>query len=100
MESLGSQPLFWLLAVPVLASFVSAVCTLHFMRVKANRRLPDDRKISYFLPMTRWNRVTDEYKRLYPNGRAYPLWQVSVIGTAVFAVGSVLLEVWKLALAK
>lgn len=92
--------LVWLLAMPALVCFIIAVATLHFMRVKTNRRLPESDKISYFLPMTRWNKVTDAYKRLYLEGCAYIIWRVAVIGTAVLAMGIVLSELWELALGK
>jgi hypothetical protein len=97
------RSLEWL-AVLVLVCFIVAVASLHFMRVAANRRLPDSDKFSYLLPFSppfnRWNRVTDAYKRLYPRGRAYPIWQVSAIGTAVLAIGIVLAEIWELAVSK
>jgi len=84
----------------LLVSFGSAVTSLHVMRVKANRRLSEIERISYFLPMTKWSRVTDAYRRLYPQGRAYFVWKISVIGTIVFAVGIVLGQIWELAAAK
>jgi uncharacterized membrane protein YfbV (UPF0208 family) len=70
------------------------------MRVTANRRLPDSDKISYVLPYNRLIVVTETYKRLYPGSRVYLLWQVSVIGTAVSAIGIVLAEFWALSVAK
>ena len=68
---------------PALPFFVFAVGALHFMKVEANKSLPEDGKISCFLPMTRWNRVTDEHRRFYPQGRAELIWQAFAIGTAV-----------------
>jgi len=86
--------LSWLLAMPALVCFVVAIVTLHFMRISVNRRLPPTDRISYFLPMTRWNRVTDAYKRAFPHGRAYLVWQASVIGTVAFVVAILLGDLW------
>jgi len=95
-----------LLAVPELVCFVAAIASLHVMRVLANRSLPDSKKIPYLHPFTlgrpfeRVDRVIDAYKRLYPLGRAYLIWQVSAIGTAVFAAAIVLADLWRLVVAK
>jgi hypothetical protein len=91
-----SQTLAWMFVAPALALFIVAVATLHFMRVKANERLPQSNQLSYFLPMTRWNMVTEAYKRLYPQGRASLIWQMSVLGTSACAGVVILIQIWEL----
>ena|ERR1700728_1433509 len=104
MRNFGSFA--WLLAVPGLVCFIAAMASLHVMRLLANRRLPDSKKFPYLHPFTfdppreRLDRMIDAYKRLYPSGRAYLIWQISAVGTAVFAVAIILADLWQLAVAK
>jgi hypothetical protein len=88
--------LTWLLAALTLTLFIVAVATLHFMRAEANKRLATGNQLSYFLPMMRWDQVTVPYKRLYPQGHAYLVWQVSVFGTVASAAIIILIQVWQI----
>ncbi len=75
---------------------VDAVC-LRFMVMQANKRLPREQKLSYFL---QGGNVAAVYKRLYPGSRAYQVLQVSVIITAVISAVLVVSYIWSLLAAR
>ncbi len=79
---------------PLATCFFVAIGALNFMRIKANMRLPRGDRFSHFLPMTKWNKVPDAYKGLYPGGRADLVLRVSVIGMAVLVATIVLGQFW------
>jgi hypothetical protein len=81
-------------ACTILVAFLVAVVSVHLMRMAANARLSEDEKISYFLPLHKWDRIVNSYRRLYPQGRLYPVLRVAVIGTAILAAAAVFGDIW------
>jgi hypothetical protein len=79
------------------AFFLVDVVCLRFMVMQANKQLPREQKLSYFL---QGGNVAEVYRHLYPEGRAYQVLQVSVIITAVFAAALVLNYIWSLLAAR
>jgi hypothetical protein len=84
----------FLFLIPLIICFFTAIGAFHFMRVLANKRLPEDRRVPHFFSIKRWNRAIEEYDRFYPEGRAHKVWKVCIIGTAVCTSGMVLMDLW------
>ena len=84
----------WLVMAACLV--VDVVC-LHFMVKQANKRLPPEQRLSYFF---HGEGVADVYRRLYPEGRAYQVLQVSVIITAAFSAVLIVTYIWSLLAAR
>jgi len=73
--------LAYVFALAALTCWIARTVTLHFMRVKSNMLLPREHRIPWFitaLPVTR-NLVTNDYRRLYPEGRGYRVLQVFLV---------------------
>jgi hypothetical protein len=66
---------------------------VHYMRLAANRSLPEGERISFFRP--RWKRVIEKYQQVYPSGRAYPTLIGLVFCQAAIAVAAVVFVAWQ-----
>ena len=69
----------------------------HYMIFAVNRRLPAPEKIPHRLLLVwgGWNRVRDEYRKLYPRSSLYRLCVACAATVAAIAIVFVALRVWE-----
>jgi hypothetical protein len=66
-----------------------------FMIFAVNKRLAASERIPHSLFWRGWNRVRDDYKRLYPRSSVYQLSLVCAATVAAIALVFVALRVWE-----
>ncbi len=85
------------LFVLVLPFYFAAFGLYQFMVFSVNRRLPTSEKIPHSLFWRGWNRVRNDYKRLYPSSSVYQLSVTCAVTVAVIALAFIALRVWEYA---
>ena len=69
----------------ILPVYLAALGLFHFMIFRVNKHLPPEERIPHSLYLGSRDRLRDEYQRLYPRSRLYPL--TMALSVAFFAAG-------------
>ena len=83
------------LFIALLPFYVVAFGLYHFMVLAVNKRLAASEGIPHSLFWRGWNRVRDDYKRLYPRRSLYQLSLACALTVAAIALAFVALIVWE-----
>jgi hypothetical protein len=85
------------LFVAFLPFYFVAFGLYHFMVFAVNKRLAASERIPHSLFWRGWNRVRDNYRRLYPKSFVYQLSLACAVSVAAIACAFVALRVWEYA---
>ncbi len=83
------------LFVALLPFYFVAFGLYHFMVLAVNKRFATSERIPHSLFWRGWNRVRNDYKRLYPRSSVYQLSLACAVTVAAIALAFVALSVWE-----
>lgn len=88
-----SQP--WAsLFIIFLAVYTGAFGLFHLMIFRVNKQLVSDQRIPHTLYWGHWNRLRNEYRRLYPGSHLYDVAVIFCVALLAIAVGFGILRTW------
>jgi hypothetical protein len=86
-------PLAYGFAIAAGTCFIISALALRLMRVRANARLAEEKKIPWVMELALRKRVIAGYRQLYPHGWGYRILRGSVILWTTFVILAVLAKI-------